>query len=391
MDKFETIVVGLGAMGSAALYQLAKKGRKALGIDLLSPPHNMGSSHGGTRITRQAIGEGEQYTPLSLRSYELFRELERITGESLLTITGGLIISSDADNKSKIHVPEFFENTLAAARKYNIRHEMLDAGEIRKRFPQFNVKDNEFAYYEYEAGYLRPEEIITASLKVAQAQGASVHTNEKLIDFAEESSCVKVRTDKATYMAENLILTVGPWLPQILCDLGSVFKVYRQTVFWFDVEEAIKQFSPPNFPIFIWQIQGSDNGVYGFPAVDGKSFKIGNVEYAEIVTPDSVNREVSRQEEEEMYAMKVAPFFPLAKNKCLKSAVCLYTVTEDCSFAIDWLPSSKRVLLGSACSGHGFKHASAIGEGLADLATSGETRPEIAPFKLERLLCAQNS
>lgn len=351
----------------------------------------MGSSHGGTRITRQAIGEGEQYTPLSLRSYELFRELEKTTGESLLTITGGLIISSDAENRSKIHVPEFFENTLSAANKYKIKHEMLDAGEIRKKFPQFNVADDEFAYYEYEAGYLRPEKIISAQLNLAQSLGAEIHTNERFIDFEEKSDCVKVRTDKGTYLTDKLILTVGPWLPKLISDLGSVFEVYRQTVFRFDVEDNFAQFAQPNFPIFIWQIQGSDNGVYGFPAVDGASggFKIGNVEYAEIVTPDTVNREVNADETKEMYEKKVAPFFPLAKSKCVQASVCLYTVTKDCSFAIDWLPSSKRVLLGSACSGHGFKHASAIGEGLADLALYCEARPEIEAFKLEKLLTNQ--
>ena len=151
MRRFHTIVLGLGAMGSAALYHLAKKGVRALGLDRFSPPHPFGSTHGDTRVTRLAIGEGEQYTPLALRSHELWRELERETGKTLLTTNGGLIISSSA-RTSRTHVENFFQNTLAAARKFGIAHEVLDAQEIRRRFPQFNVADDERAISRMKPG-----------------------------------------------------------------------------------------------------------------------------------------------------------------------------------------------------------------------------------------------
>jgi sarcosine oxidase len=164
---FDTIVLGLGAMGSAATYQLAKRGNKVLGIDQYSPPHIYGSSHGDTRITRQAIGEGEEYVPLVLRSYELFRDIEKETGRKLLVETGGLIISS-SNKTSYCHVENFFENTVQAAKKYNIKHELLTAEQIRERFPVFNVSDNEEGYYEPSAGYLRVEECIAAQLELAK-------------------------------------------------------------------------------------------------------------------------------------------------------------------------------------------------------------------------------
>src|SRR6266404_472072 len=171
MDKYEVLVLGLGAMGSAATFQLAKRGRKVLGIDQFTPPHAFGSSHGETRITRLAIGEGEHYTPLVLRSHELWREIENETGTDLLTVTGGLVISSIA-RTAMLHVDQFFSNTVAAAEKYRIPHQILSAAEIRKRFPQFRVRDDERGYYEPDAGFLRPEACIAAQLQLARKYGA---------------------------------------------------------------------------------------------------------------------------------------------------------------------------------------------------------------------------
>jgi sarcosine oxidase len=388
VDKsYNTIVVGLGAMGSSTLYQLAQRGISALGIDRLSPPHTLGSTHGDTRITRQAIGEGEHYTPLSLRSYEIFRELESKSNSKLLEITGGLIISSESDAASINHTPGFFPNTLAAAKKYGIKHEILSASEIRKKFPQFNVDDDEKAYYEYEAAFLRPEEVVRSQLRVAQELGAAIQTNETVSHFEETDLGVTVYTDQGTYKAEHLVLSVGPWLPEILADLGSVFKVHRQVLYWFDVSAAYKEFVTGKFPIFIWQIKGCDNGIYGFPAIDGPSggFKIASEDYTYQTTPDSVDRTVGAGEMASMFETKVAPFFPQANDVCVKSTVCLYTVTPDSGFVIDWLPDSERVVICSPCSGHGFKHSAAIGECVAELVTIGHSKIDISAFKLERL------
>ena len=387
-NSFDTIVVGLGAMGSATLYQLAQRGIRALGIDLLAPPHTLGSSHGDTRITRQAIGEGDHYTPLSLRSYEIFREMERLTETSLLEVTGGLMISSLSEPVSVVHVPQFFQNTVAAAKKFGIKHEILNAKEMRLRFPQFNVDDDEMGYFEYDAAYLRPEEIIRVQLKLAGELGATIHTNETVIGFEENAKGVEVYTNQGTYTAERLVLSVGPWLTELLPQLKPVFKVYRQVLYWFDIADSFEQFAPPKFPLFIWQLKGAEAGVYGLPALDGPNcgFKIGSSNYlTEPVTPDSVERSVSAEETVEMFNSKVERCFPLANKQCLKSAVCLYTVTPDSAFVIDWLPDSQRIVLCSSCSGHGFKHAAAIGESIAEMTTKCHSHLDLSAFKLGRL------
>lgn len=395
-NSFDTIVVGLGAMGSATLYQLAKRGVKALGIDHLAPPHNLGSSHGDTRITRQAIGEGDHYTPLSLRSYEIFREMEVQANVSLLQVTGGLMISSLTQPVSVVHVPQFFENTVAAAKRFGIKHDILNAKQMRSRFPQFNVDDDELGYFEYESAYLRPEEIVRVQLKLAASLAATIHTNEHVIGFEENAKGVEVHTNLGSYQAEHLVLSVGPWLTELLPELQSVFKVYRQVLYWFDIENSYEQFAEAKFPIFIWQLKGEEAGVYGLPAVDGAlgGFKIGSSNYlTEPVTPDTVSRTVSHEETDQMFATKVLRCFPLAQRKCIKTAVCLYTVTPDSGFVIDWLPSklsaqtsSKRIVLCSPCSGHGFKHAAAIGESIAEMLTTGHSRLDLSAFSLGRFV-----
>lgn len=298
------------------------------------------------------------------------------------------MISSLSEPVSVVHVPQFFQNTVAAAQKFGIKHEILNAKEMRLRFPQFNVDDDEMGYFEYDAAYLRPEEIIRVQLKLAGELGATIHTNETVIGFEENAKGVEVYTNQGTYTAERLVLSVGPWLTELLPQLKPVFKVYRQVLYWFDIADSFEQFAPPKFPLFIWQLKGAEAGVYGLPALDGPNggFKIGSSNYlTEPVTPDSVERSVSAEETVEMFNSKVERCFPLANNKCLKSAVCLYTVTPDSAFVIDWLPDSQRIVICSPCSGHGFKHAAAIGESIAEMTTKGHSHLDLSAFKLARL------
>lgn len=384
-NKFDTIVLGLGAMGSAAVYQLAKPGNKVLGIDQFSPPHIFGSSHGDTRITRQAIGEGEQYTPIALRSYEIWQEIEKETGKKLLEMNGGLIISSGA--KTAINVENFFENTVAAAKKYNIKHEILDATQIRKRFPQFNVQDNESGYYEYNAGFLRPEECVGAQISLADKYGATIHKNEKVESFSEKDGIVSVKTNLGEYEAKKLIISAGPWFPALIEDeYSKFFKVIRQVLFWFDVKTSIERFEPKNFPIFIWELQGNKQGMYGFPAIDGQNggVKIASEQYETTTTADTVNREVSEEETKAMYENFIAPYFPDLSDKCVKAISCLYTVTPDSHFVIDKHPKYPSIILASPCSGHGFKHSAAIGEILAQLVIDGKSKIDISSFSIKR-------
>ena len=385
---YDTIVLGLGAMGSAALYQLAKRGNKVLGIEQFNSPHHFGSSHGDTRITRQAIGEGEEYVPLVLRAYDIFREIEKETGRQLLTVTGGLILSSKTA-KSFCHVDEFFPRTLNAAKKFNIEHEVLTAEEIRERFPQFKVPDNEEGYYEHNAGFLRPEECVTAQLELAQKYGAELYSNEKVLKYESNSKdLVTVTTDKGQYTAKKLIISAGAWLPELIGEnYGKHFKITRQVLYWFDVKESPESYLPGKFPVFVWQLADTPQGIYGFPALDVNGGVKIATEQSEITTKaDELDRNVTPEETQEFYKTCIAPNFPGITGKCIKSAACLYTSTADYGFVIDKHPDDENIIVASPCSGHGFKHSAAIGEVLAELVVDGKSKIDISKFSFNRLL-----
>ena len=387
MDSYDVVVLGLGAMGSAAAWPLAKRGRHVLGIDRFSPPHTQGSSHGDTRITRLAIGEGPHYSPLALRSHEIWREIEAETGKDLLTITGGLIISGPA-RTAKLHVDDFFANTLAAAKRYGIAHELLDTAEIRRRYPQFEVRDGEIGYFEPGAGFLRPERCIAAQLQLATKLGAGIRTGEIVRRFEPGADGVVIHTDRQTVRAKKLIISAGPWLPELIGErYAAPFRILRQVLFWFEVRE-IEPYLPQNCPVYIWELQGPEQAIYGFPAIDGPAggIKVATQQYENSTTPDTVEREVSAAEITAIYASNVAPFLAGVGEKCIKAVTCLYTQTPDSGFVICPHPDSDRVIIASPCSGHGFKHSAAIGEALAELVTDGRSRFDLSPFSLERFL-----
>lgn len=385
-QAYDVIVVGLGAVGSAAAYQLAKRGKRTLGIDRFSPPHSLGSTHGDTRITRQAIGEGLHYTPLSLRSYELFREVERDTGATLLTVTGGLIISSEGVS-SGTHVPGFFANTVEAAHAYNIGHDLLDAPEIRRRFPQFSVHDGERGYLEHGAGFLRPEACVRAQLALAERHGAELRTGERVVAYATGGGSVSVKTDRAEYTAERLILSAGPWLLDLIGEpYRDYFAVRRQVLHWFEIAGEHVRFEPGHFPVFIWQFEGEQRGFYGFPAIDGPGggIKLATEQYDTTTTADTVDRAVGEEEPRVMYERCVAGRLPGPGPGCLRSAVCLYTCTPDSEFVLDAHPEQDGVIIASPCSGHGFKHSAAVGEALAQIIAEGRARLDLSKFGLAR-------
>ena len=382
---YDLIVVGLGAAGAATVYQAAKRGAKVLGIDQYSPPHAMGSSHGDTRITRVAIGEGEAYVPLVQRSHAIWREIEALTGETLMVVTGGLVISSPA-RRATTHVPEFFEKTLAAAQRFSIAHQRLDAAAIRKRFPQFKVSDNEVGYYEPGAGYLRPEACVGAQLMLAGRHGATLARNERVIDIGEASGVVRVRTGTAEYQGREVVMSVGAWLPEFLeADVARLFTISRQVQYWFAVDD-VERYQPPRFPIWIWELQDRTHVIYGFPAVDGATggVKIATEQYVEATSARAVDREVSEEEKRAMHRDLVASYLPGVGARCVKAVSCLYTATPDFHFAIDRHPRMPHVTLASPCSGHGFKHSAALGEALAELALEGRSTADLAPFGLAR-------
>ena len=381
----DVIVLGLGACGAATAYQLARRGAKVLGIDQFSPPHAFGSTHGDTRVTRLAIGEGAHYTPLAVRSHAIWRDIEAETGDQLLKTNGGLIISgADA---AEFHGSPFFANTVAAAEAHGIVHEMLDAAAIRKRFPLFAVGDDAVGYYEPSAGFVRPERCVAAQLRLAEKHGAVLHRNEKVVGFEATLSGVTVRTDKGSYEAGQLIVAAGAWLPSLLPpDLARLFKIFRQVQFWFDIEDA-EPFAPETFPIFIWDLPQGRGGVYGFPALDGErgGIKVATESYESTTTAETVARDVSAADARAVFDGFVAPYIKGVTSRCVRSLSCLYTVTRDFGFVIDRHPEFERVILASPCSGHGFKHSAAMGEALAQLALNGSSDMDLRPFRLARL------
>jgi sarcosine oxidase len=386
-DHFETIVCGLGAVGSAALYQLAKRGNKALGLDRFSPPHVSGSSHGESRIIRQAIGEGEEYVPLVLRSYELWREIEKETGSELLTITGGLTLESRKSEAVMHGRPDFLDQAIRCAERFDIRHEILETAEIKKRYPQFAVTD-ERAYFEHETGFLRPELCIGAQLHLARKHGALIHTEEIVVSVQMRGdSKVTVETSRGVYSAESVIIAAGPWIARFLPPAyAHLFKVSRQVMYWFDIRtEQRPAFAPPGFPIFIWIFgKGGEFGFYGFPTLDGNTIKVATEQFTALTDPDHAQQNVTTAEMQSMYRDYVHGRLPGISARCSAAASCLYTTTPDSNFVIDVHPDSDRIIIASPCSGHGFKHSAAIGETLAELVIDGKSNIDISSFSLKR-------
>jgi len=283
-------------------------------------------------------------------------------------------------------VQDFFGTTVAAAERYGIAHEVLDASAIRQRFPKFNISDDEIGYYEHEAGFLRPEACVAAQLALAEKYGAAIHRNEAVLGFEEAGTGVTVRTDKDTYAADRLIVSAGAWLPQLIgSKYAQPFKVRRQLLFWFAARGPITPFKLGNFPIYIWELQGRDQAIYGFPAIDGESggVKVATQQYETETTPDSVDRTVSAAEIRAMHDY-IAPYLPGFSDRCVKAVVCLYTMTPDAEFVIDTHPGMPRVIVASPCSGHGFKHSAAIGEALSELVVDGKSRLDLSAFKFSR-------
>jgi len=386
LRAFDAIVLGLGAMGSAATYQLAKAGRAVLGIDRHAPPHTLGSSHGETRITRLACGEGAVYTQFVRRSHQIWRELESQTGRELLTENGLLVISGRGPRAANHEKPDFLKTTIEAAKIHEIAHEVLDGRTTKQRFAAFNVKDDDTIYFEPGAGFVRPEVCVSTQLEIARSLGAVIHTGEKVISFTPSATSVTVVTDKATYAAERLVLTAGPWLPTLLGGrLGDLFRITRQVLYWYRIDapdNRAELYDPKHFPVFIWQLPAPQS-IYGFPAINGPrgGVKIATEQYSQQSTAEGVDRTVTEEETRHMYDRYIGPFFSDLALPCVKSTVCLYTCVDQARFIIDFHPDSDRVIIASPCSGHGFKHSAGIGDALAQLVTDGKSQFDLASFR----------
>jgi len=368
---FDVIVLGLGAMGSAALYQLSSRKASVLGLDQFRPPHDLGSSHGETRITRIACGEGPEYSVFARRSHDIWRELERKTGRELLSQNGLLVISGQGPRAANHEKPAFLQTTIDAAKAAGVGYETLTGLAARKRFPAFNLRDDDVVYFDKVGGFVRPEACVQTQLELAEANGAVIRTGEAVTGFEQRDAVVEVRTAQAVYKARQLVVSAGAWLPGLLpANHRAPFTVRRQVLYWFRANgDSFDSFLPENFPVYIWQLPAPQS-IYGFPAVHGPDggIKLATEQYSDESTPQSVDRTAGAAEIERMYETYVAPYFPALMPQPIRTKVCLYTCVAGARFIIDRHPELDRVIIASPCSGHGFKHSAAIGDALAQMA-----------------------
>jgi sarcosine oxidase len=371
MAHFDVVVCGLGAMGSAALHQLAARGQRVLGLERFAPGHDRGSSHGRTRIIRLGYFEHPSYVPLLRRSYALWRELEAAAGRKLLHVTGIAEIGPPAGALVK--------GTLASSRLHGLRHEVLAAPELMRRFPAFALPPDYVAVVQPDGGFVEAEPTIAAQVALATAAGADIRSGERVRAIEPRAGSVRIVTDCDVVEAGAAIVTAGAWTRSLLPDLAVPLRATREVMAWFEPADA-ELFSA--FPVFI--IESRHGMHYGIPPHGGAGIKIAKHHHRnETVDPDRYDRTVSA-DDEALIRPVVADYLPAANGALLAAETCLYTMTPDGDFLIDRLPGAENVVVASPCSGHGFKFAPVIGEILADLATAGATRHDIARFSLER-------
>lgn len=374
VETTDVIVVGLGAMGAATTYQLAKRGVRVIGLDRHAPPHDHGSSHGETRITRQAIGEGEVYVPLALRSHAIWRELEEHPGELFLPC--GFVAIDSARGAPPMHgKPGFVSRTIAAAERFGIAHELLTPDELAYRHPGFTVAGDERVYFEPGGGLVFPERCIAAQLHRATLHGADIRLYEPIISIHGHSTGVRVDAERGSFEANRIVVAAGGWTPALADGALSGARLLRQVLHWFaPADPAI--YAPGRFPTFIWgHGPRPEDSFYGFPVVPDctPGVKIATEQYATAIdTPEAIDRHVGTDEVAAMYAGHAEGRLAGLNPSALRSAACFYTNLPDGDFTIGYRPEAYRVLIVSACSGHGFKHSAGVGEHVARMLVDNE-------------------
>ncbi|PZU92706.1 MAG: N-methyl-L-tryptophan oxidase [Chelatococcus sp.] len=377
----DVVVLGLGAMGSASLFQLAARGADVLGVDQFRPPHEFGSSHGETRVTRLAVAEGTALAPLVRRSHELWTELEELSGESLFGRVGFLAISSEGPRPSPT---DFVERTLAVARASDIHHELIGANEAHRRYPWLNLSESDRVYHEPDGGYLHPERCVAAQLRLAEAAGARIALGTRVGEIVPQRDHVELRTDRGTIVAGQVVVSAGAWAGRLLGPaIAGLLRPTREILHWYGLDPA----APAGWaeaPVYIWSYgPHPEEGFYGFPALDG-AVKLAHGEKTRGVDPDGFDRSSHEGESTAFYARAVQGRLKGLRPDRTRRKTCLYTVSPDNGFIIDRWPESERVLVVSPCSGHGFNHSAAIGEAVAQTVFDGASRIDLSSFGLTR-------
>ena len=370
-SHYDVIVVGVGGMGSAATYHLAKRGLRVLGLEQFNIPHNFGSSHGITRIIRMCYYEHPSYVPLLRRAFELWRELQEHVGEQLLFVTGSIDAGSPGDLT--------FEGSRASCELHDLPHEILSAKEVHKRFPAYVLPDTMLSVLQSFGGFLTPERCIVAHVQAAQVLGAEIRAREELQEWEPTPNGVRIKTSRGVYEAEQIVFTAGAWTGQLLKNLLRFTQVERQVLGWFQPQDT-SLFMPDRFPVF--NMQAPEGRYYGLPIYGVPGFKLGRYHHLdENIRPQDLNH-LCTEEDESVLREFAARYFPKSAGPTMALAPCMFTNTADEHFIIDEDPAHSQVLVLSPCSGHGFKFCSVIGEIAADLIQSRTTRHDISLFRL---------
>jgi sarcosine oxidase len=365
-------VVGCGAMGAAAGWRLAARGAQVVCFDRHSPPHALGSSHGESRITRTAYFEGPWYVPLLQETFPLWRELERATGMELLTLTGALMIGPPT--------APAVTGALAAADRYGLDVRLFKADELRRAYPGHIVGNRDVAVLDAQAGFIRPEAAVAGMLGQVAALGGEVRNGIVVSAVNHRANGVDVVTGEGTETFDAVVIATGPWMHELVAWLPLT--VERQVLAWFAIDGQADWLTPARFPVFIEQAHDIGD-VYGFPTLDGVSVKIARHHEGNVTDPDHVVREVDGSELDPLRRY-VRTHLRGVSQRVTRTVTCMYTNTPDGHFAIGVHPEDARVVVLSACSGHGFKFSPVIGEIAADLAFDGVTRHDISRFALTR-------
>ena len=377
MSHFDVVVCGLGVTGSAALYALARRGLRVLGIERFAPGHDRGSSHGETRVIRLGYFEHPSYVPLVRDAYARWREIEKAAAAPLLEATGTLEIGPPAST--------LVNGTLKSIREHDLPCELLAADELMRRFPAFRIPANYVGVLQPEGGYLRVEASVAALVELAQTHGAETRFGETIGKIALNAGGVLIATDRVPLEAGAAIVTAGAWVKTLLPQLPAPLRVTRQAMAWFEPLEP-SLFSAGRLPVFLIE---SRHGIhYGFPPQAG-AIKVAKHHHADQnVDPETYDRTVNT-EDEALIRAALAEHLPAANGRLIRAKTCLYTRTPDDDFIIDRLPEAPQIVVASPCSGHGFKFAPAIAEVLADLVTKGPTTHDISRFTLARFAAGE--
>jgi sarcosine oxidase len=372
--RFNVIVVGVGGSGSATVYELAKRNKRVLGIERHDIPHDLGSSLGYTLIIRLAYYEHPSYVNLLHRSYQLWNEIERRSGEQILHVHGS-IDAGPADSP-------VFTGAMRSAIEFDLEHTVYTGLELNKRFPGYHLPNDTMALYQPQGGYLLPERCIVNYVEVAQALGAEVHGREAVLEWQPlREGGVRVRTDRDVYEADRLVITAGAWAGEMVDLMDGLLVPERQVLAWLQPTKP-QHFRPENFPVFNCLVP--EGRYYGFPVVHVPGFKFGRYHHLEErINPNSSDRS-SHLQDEQLLRDFADRYFPDGAGPTMSLKSCIFTNTPDHHFIIDTHPRYPQVSFASPCSGHGFKFVSVLGEIMADLAERGESRHNIDFFSLAR-------